>query len=151
MNTKLKALVIEDNEVAGHGYERVLVGKAYEVSTLNAVNDATIDEAPKKENTLLKTVGMFIGAPFIALAYIIALPFIGVYHIAKLALEAYINRYPEANGKLKLAGVFAKNIGLFFAAPFIALAYIIALPFVGFHMFAKLALEARARRVHVNS
>jgi CheY-like chemotaxis protein len=39
-------------------------------------------------------------------------------------------------------GLFFKNIGLFFAAPFIALGYIIALPFVGFYMFAKLAYEA---------
>jgi DNA-binding NtrC family response regulator len=36
----------------------------------------------------------------------------------------------------------AKNIGLFLAAPFIALGYIIALPAVGFYMFAKLGLEA---------
>jgi CheY-like chemotaxis protein len=40
------------------------------------------------------------------------------------------------------AGLFFKNIGLFFAAPFIALAYVIALPFVGFYTFAKLAHEA---------
>ena len=36
----------------------------------------------------------------------------------------------------------AKNIGLFFAAPFIALGYIIALPLVGFYMFVKLGYEA---------
>jgi CheY-like chemotaxis protein len=40
------------------------------------------------------------------------------------------------------AGLFFKNVGLFFAAPFVALAYVIALPFVGFFMFAKLAHEA---------
>jgi CheY-like chemotaxis protein len=39
-------------------------------------------------------------------------------------------------------GMFFKNVGLFFAAPFVALGYIIALPFVGFYMFAKLAHEA---------
>lgn len=36
----------------------------------------------------------------------------------------------------------AKNIGLFFASPFIALGYVIALPFVGFYMFMKLGREA---------
>jgi DNA-binding NtrC family response regulator len=36
----------------------------------------------------------------------------------------------------------AKNIGLFLAAPFIALGYVIALPAVGFYMFVKLGLEA---------
>ena len=44
------------------------------------------------------------------------------------------------------AGLFAKNVGLFFAAPFIALAYVIALPFVGFYMFAKLGHEAYTKK-----
>lgn len=43
---------------------------------------------------------------------------------------------------LSNAGVFAKNVGLFFAAPFIALGYIIALPAVGFYLLAKLGYEA---------
>jgi DNA-binding NtrC family response regulator len=43
---------------------------------------------------------------------------------------------------LRKVGILAKNIGLFFAAPFIALGYIIALPFVGFYMIAKLGKEA---------
>ena len=38
---------------------------------------------------LVKTITMFVAAPFIALAYIIALPFIGFYQFAKLAFEAY--------------------------------------------------------------
>ena len=42
----------------------------------------------------------------------------------------------------KKASRIAKNIGLFFAAPFIALGYVIALPAVGFYMFVKLAYEA---------
>ena len=45
---------------------------------------------------------------------------------------------PTSRGGFK---AFAKNVGLFFAAPFIALGYVIALPFVGFYMFAKLGLE----------
>ncbi|MCW8926203.1 MAG: response regulator [Xanthomonadales bacterium] len=36
----------------------------------------------------------------------------------------------------------AKNVGLFFASPFIALGYVIALPIVGFYQFIKLAREA---------
>jgi len=39
-------------------------------------------------------------------------------------------------------GRVARNAGLFLAAPFIALGYIIALPAVGFYMFAKLGYEA---------
>jgi DNA-binding NtrC family response regulator len=40
----------------------------------------------------------------------------------------------------------ARNIGLFFAAPFIALGYVIALPAVGFYMFAKLGYEAYKKK-----
>lgn len=40
----------------------------------------------------------------------------------------------------------AKNVGLFLAAPFIALGYVIALPAVGFYMFAKLGMEAWRKR-----
>jgi CheY-like chemotaxis protein len=47
---------------------------------------------------------------------------------------------------LRKTGIFAKNVGLFFAAPFIALAYIIALPFVGFYMFAKLGYQAWTKK-----
>jgi len=46
----------------------------------------------------------------------------------------------------KSAGRALKDIGLFFASPFIALGYVIALPFVGFYMFAKLGLEAYSKK-----
>jgi CheY-like chemotaxis protein len=52
----------------------------------------------------------------------------------------------EQTDVLRKTGVFAKNVGLFFAAPFIALAYIIALPFVGFYMFAKLGYQAWTKK-----
>lgn len=42
----------------------------------------------------------------------------------------------------KKASRVARNVALFLAAPFIALGYIIALPAVGFYMFAKLGIEA---------
>jgi CheY-like chemotaxis protein len=38
--------------------------------------------------------------------------------------------------------VIAKHIGMFLAAPFIALGYILALPIVGMYQFSKLAIEA---------
>lgn len=45
-------------------------------------------------------------------------------------------------GALHNAGLFARNVGLFIAAPFIGLAYVIALPFVFFGMAAKLGYQA---------
>jgi DNA-binding NtrC family response regulator len=46
---------------------------------------------------------------------------------------------------VKTANV-AKNVALFFAAPFIGLAYILAFPFVGFWAIGKSTYEALARR-----
>jgi CheY-like chemotaxis protein len=43
-------------------------------------------------------------------------------------------------------GTFVKNVGLFFAAPFIGLAYVIALPFVGLGLLARYGFRALTRR-----
>jgi len=73
--------------------------------------------------------------------------------VTEVAAEAEVEAEADAEVKpveqanvLRKTGLFAKNIGLFFAAPFIALAYIIALPFVGFYMFAKLGYKAYTKR-----
>ncbi len=133
MNTKLQVLVMNNEAVFGHNFERALFDKGYEVITALKSKEARVP---------VKTTGMFIAAPFIALGYIIALPFIGLYQFAKLAYEAFAKTHPMATRKFTSTGLFAKNVGLFLAAPFIALAYIIALPFVSFYMFIKLAREA---------
>ena len=65
--------------------------------------------------------------------------------VAESEVEAEVKTVEDAD-VLKKTGMFAKNVGLFFAAPFIALAYIIALPFVGFYMFAKLGYKAYTKK-----
>ena len=63
--------------------------------------------------------------------------------------EAVVKEVKETaknTGALRKIGVFAKNAGLFFAAPFIALGYIIALPVIGFYLMAKLGYEVYAKR-----
>lgn len=57
--------------------------------------------------------------------------------------EAVSETAAEAGSEAKR---IAKNVGLFFASPFIALGYVIALPFVGFYMFTKLGREAWAKK-----
>jgi len=101
---------------------------------------------PAKTRSAGKAIAMQIASPLLALGYVIALPFIGFYQIAKLAIEAYAKNHPAKAGVLWTTGHFLKNVGLFLASPFIALAYVIALPFVGFYMFTKLALEAHAKK-----
>jgi hypothetical protein len=45
----------------------------------------------------------------------------------------------------RTAGAAVKNIALFFAAPFVALAYVIAFPFVGLAMLAVIGARAAAK------
>ncbi|MGB5291400.1 MAG: hypothetical protein WBN41_08115 [Lysobacterales bacterium] len=49
----------------------------------------------------------------------------------------------------KSSDSWIKNAALFFASPFIAIAYAMALPFVGFYQFTKLSHEARVRKQKV--
>jgi len=63
--------------------------------------------------------------------------------VAEVAAEAPLT------GWKKVSRV-ARNIGLFLAAPFIALGYVIALPAVGFYMFAKLGYEAYQKKRESN-
>jgi len=149
MNTNLKTLAAGNDTVVGHNH-RTLSGNGYEFTMGNAVNDETLHEAPKTERTRVKTVGMFLAAPFIGLAFVVALPIIGIYHLARLAFEAYAKKAPAVNGKLKKVIHLFKNIGLFFAAPLIALGYVIAMPFVGLFMLSRLAMEAHRNGAHAN-
>ena len=48
--------------------------------------------------------------------------------------------------KPKGAAVFAKNVGLFVAAPFIGLAYVALFPFIGLGMLGFIAYDAFAKR-----
>ena len=41
---------------------------------------------------------------------------------------------------------WARNVVLFFAAPFIGLAYLIALPFVGLYLLLNIAVEAALKK-----
>lgn len=61
-------------------------------------------------------------------------------------VEATVEKADKAKAAPKSAGRALKDVGLFFASPFIALGYVIALPFVGFYMFAKLGLEAYSKK-----
>ncbi len=110
---------------------------AHEPETVVERKSATVREASKRSGILgfARVVGMFFGAPLIALGYVLALPLIGLYQIGKLAYAAFKKNH-------RSAAVLIKNIGLFFASPFIALGYVIALPVVGMVMFTKLAREA---------
>jgi len=192
MNTKTQVLVIDDDAVVGHSFDRVLTAKGYDVSTALSGEDA-LDTMENQEFdvvfTDIKMPGM--GGLEVAERIKAKCPWTPVVVVtgygteeneakaSVLGVNGFVRKpltpeiiesvtlkalreaettvkteitveethveeaaQPEKTSVLKKTAVFAKNAGLFFAAPFIALAYIIALPAVGFYMFAKLGYDA---------
>ena len=93
----------------------------------------------------LKNVALFFAAPFVGLAYILALPLVGVGALAWFGVKALM-AFPWA-AKVMPA---LKHGMLTVAAPFIGLASIIALPFVGLGMLAWVGIRAALHRAARN-
>lgn len=79
----------------------------------------------------VKNIALFLAAPFIALAYVIALPFVGLGILAVLAARA-----AARSGAVATIGHALGKVGLFLAAPFIALAYVVLFPLIGLVVLA---------------
>lgn len=101
--------------------------------------DGVVHEAGKTANAA-RGVALLAAAPFIGLAYVIALPVLGLGAFAGLGAKAFAARWPTAARKMR-------NVLLFFAAPFVGLAYTIAMPFVGVAALAWWGVRATARRL----
>lgn len=101
-------------------------------------------EAPEAEasESALKNIALFLAAPFIALAYVIALPFVGLGLLAVMAVRAAAKRTT-----MRTVGLALKQTALFIVAPFVALAYIVAFPFIGLAMIAWIAITALSARI----
>ncbi len=86
---------------------------------------------------LLKNIGMFLAAPFMALAFFILFPLVGLAMLAWTGGKAWLNR-KVVSEKRPSTGIvlFLKNAGMFFVSPFLALAYFTLFPLVGLVMLA---------------
>ena len=101
-----------------------------EAAALPAAVKAPVAEPIARESAL-KNILLFLAAPFIALAYVIALPFVGLGVLAVLAVQAAAKKH-----MMKTVGLALKNTVLFLLAPFIGLAYVLLFPFIGLAMLA---------------
>lgn len=190
MNTKPQVLVIDDDAVVGHSFDRVLSKKGYEVSTALSGEDGLKNMESTDYDVVFTDIRMpGMGGLEVAERIKARCPWTPVVvitgygteeHEAKasvLGVSGFVRKpltpeiiegitlkalnepggerqaaeeadavleiaAEEAVSGLRKAGILAKNIGLFFAAPFVALGYVIALPLVGFYMIAKLSKEA---------
>jgi CheY-like chemotaxis protein len=83
---------------------------------------------------------MLVAAPLIGLGYVIALPIIGLGALLWMGVRALRERGTLARVTAR-AGSRLASIALFFAAPFIGLAYALAFPFIGLYLFITGAMK----------
>jgi CheY-like chemotaxis protein len=118
-----------------------LAAPAPQVLALPAATEAPQAE-PAASGSALINILLFFAAPFIGLAYIIALPVVGLGAIAVLATRAALKIE-----KVRTVAVTLKHIAMVFAAPVLGLAYVILFPFIGLATLLWLAGRAVAARI----
>jgi CheY-like chemotaxis protein len=119
-----------------------LAAPAAQVVALPAAAKAPEAE-PAASGSVLMNVLLFFAAPFIGLAYILALPLVGLGAFAVLAA-----RIAGKNETVKTILASLKTITMVFAAPLIGLAYVVLFPFLGLATLVWLAgrtIAARAK------
>jgi hypothetical protein len=132
--TALRKIRIEE-EPAANTVVRAPAPKLYVVT-----NNAPV-EAPQAAGGTLKNVALFLAAPFIGLAYIVALPLVGLVVMAVL-----VGRAAAKFNAIRKAALVLKHVGLVVAAPFIGLAYVVFFPFIALGALVWVAGKAVAVR-----
>jgi len=106
---------------------------------------AAAPEAPVAEvaraGSMLGNILLFFAAPFIGLAYIMAMPFYGFAMVAFLAARA-----AARNATVKAAAIVLKHVAMVIAAPFVGLAYVVLFPFIGLALLLWMAGKAVAAK-----
>ncbi|MGP1677793.1 MAG: response regulator [Burkholderiales bacterium] len=93
---------------------------------------------------VVKNIALFLAAPFVGLAYILAFPIVGLGMLAWMAIQAQQKKSEEA-AMLRPASAtssVAKSTAVFLAAPFIGLVYVIVGPIVGLGMLLWFGFQA---------
>lgn len=128
--TALRKILIEEEPVVAATVARAPVAKLYLVT-------AAEPAAREETGNALVNIVLFFLAPFIGLAYVIALPFVGLAAIALIAGRT-LAKY-EAVATLATA---VKAVGLVLAAPLVGLVYVVVFPFIGIGTLAWLGGRA---------
>src|SRR3990172_8900783 len=168
MTALKRILVVDDDPVIGKSFHRVLSGKGYAVISASSGQEA-LDKLAREDYDAVFTDIKMPGMNGIEVAARVKAAGVAAFlrkplspqmieHSAQAAVferqagaaaQAIAVPAPAPVGmpiELHKSGAFAKNVGLFFAAPFIGLAYIISLPFVGLGLLALHGYRALAKR-----
>ena len=124
--TALRKILIEEEPVVTAAVKVARPApKLYVVPTAKAPTDAPA-KAAEAEGSILKNILLFFAAPFLGLAYIVALPFVGLGFLAVVAVRAAAKI--EA---VRTVGLALKNVVMAMATPFVGLAYVVFFPVIG--------------------
>jgi len=96
---------------------------------------------PEAPGSALKNILLFFAAPFIGLAYIVAMPFVLLGLLAAMAARAAVKK-----SIVRPVATALKNLVLFITAPFFGLAYLVFFPFIGLAMLLWMAGKAARAR-----
>ncbi|CAD5372800.1 Response regulatory domain-containing protein [Rubrivivax sp. A210] len=139
LHKPLSPQMIEDSAreaVRERGVEAVAVAEAPAVVALMAVPAAAAAPAAKPA---LRGVPVAL-VPLLTLAFVLLAPFAGL--LALVAVPAWhFVKWLIARPSTEFTR-WGRDVALFFAAPFLGLAYIIAMPFVGLGVIAWFAVKA---------
>jgi len=91
---------------------------------------------------VIKNVALFLAAPFIGLAYILAFPVVGLGMLAWMAIQAQQKKSEAVAEPAVTKSGALRNTAIFLAAPFIGLVYIIVGPIVGLGMLLWFGFQA---------
>ncbi len=108
----------------------------HEAEAAPAATAATVAEVPEavaeKEASRVKNIALFLAAPFVGLAYIVAMPFVAAGMIAWLGGKALAAKVPDG----------VKKAGMVVAGPLLGLGFILALPLAGIAALGYYAIKA---------
>jgi hypothetical protein len=114
------------------GWVPVVIVTSHGTGRYEAAVPVTTEE---KSFSAAKGIALFLAAPFFALAYMLALPIVGLAALVWVAAKALTERVPVV-----------KTIALIAAAPFIGLVFILATPVVGLGLLARMASSRLAEQ-----
>ena len=91
--------------------------------------------AVEEGRSVAKNIALFLAAPFIGLAYLLAMPLVGLGALVWIGAKALAAKIPAI-----------KVVALAISAPFIGLAFVVAMPFLGLGTLAWVGSRRLAAR-----
>ena len=130
LHKPLSPAMIEDSAVAA---------LATSAATAAAAPMPAAAPVPASDQGAARRIALLLGAPLVGLAYVLVLPLAGLALLVGYPFWIGLRALARRTGGLRK---WTRNVALFVAAPFIGLAYALALPFVGLGMLAWMGVKA---------